>query len=139
MKYKDTILVEVCRIMIPVIQLFSIYIISHGHLSPGGGFAGGAILGCSFIITHLVFGRTYIRKIINGNIIMKGMSISLIFYGLMKGYSFLSYDLHLPKIPTGTPGNIFSAGLILPLNIIVGIVVSLMMYFTFSLFLDGEI
>ena len=70
---------------------------------------------------------------------MKGMSIPLVFYGLMKGYSFLSYDLHLPKIPAGTPGKIFSAGLILPLNIIVGIVVSLMMYFAFSLFLDGEV
>ncbi|SHJ01202.1 multisubunit sodium/proton antiporter, MrpB subunit [Dethiosulfatibacter aminovorans DSM 17477] len=139
MKYKDTILVEVCRLMIPIIQLFSIYIIFHGHLSPGGGFAGGAILGCSFIIMHLVFGKTYTRNLINKNVIMKGMSIPLVLYGLLKGYSFLSYDLHLPKIPSGTPGNIFSAGLILPLNIIVGIVVSLMMYFVFSLFLDGEV
>lgn len=139
MKYKDTILIEVSRIMIPIIQLFSIYIIFHGHLSPGGGFAGGAILGCSFIIMHLVFGRTYTRTIINENTIMKGMSIPLLLYGVMKGYSFLSYDLHLAKIPTGNPGNIFSAGLILPLNIIIGLVVSLMMYFTFSLFLDGEI
>lgn len=139
MKYKDTILIEVCRVMIPIIQLFSIYIIFHGHLSPGGGFAGGAILGCSFIITHLVFGKTYIRNLINKDVIMKGMSIPLVLYGLMKGYSFLSYDLHLPKIPSGTPGDIFSAGLILPLNIIVGVVVSLMMYFAFSLFLDGEV
>lgn len=39
-----------CRLMIPVIQLFSLYVVAHGHHSPGGGFQGGVMLGSSFIL-----------------------------------------------------------------------------------------
>jgi multicomponent Na+:H+ antiporter subunit B len=31
-------------------QLFALYVIAHGHHSPGGGFQGGVILGASFIL-----------------------------------------------------------------------------------------
>jgi multicomponent Na+:H+ antiporter subunit B len=139
MKYKDTILQEVCKFIILAVQIFAFYIILHGHLSPGGGFAGGAILGCSFIIVHLVFGKTYIRQSINSKKIIQGISIPLIFYGIIKGYSFLSDYLHLPHPPLGIRGNIFSSGFILPLNIIIGVVVAFVLYFAFSLFLDGEL
>ena|SRR5665647_283712 len=139
MKYKDVVLTEISKLMIPIIQIFAIYIIFNGHLSPGGGFAGGSILGCSFIISHLVFGKTYMRKFLNEKTLIWGISVPLILYGLLKGYSFLSYDLHLPHVPIGTPGNIISSGLILPLNIILLFVVSFVMYFIFSLFIDGEV
>lgn len=139
MKYKDVVLIEISKLMIPIIQIFAIYISLNGHLSPGGGFAGGAILGCSFIITHLVFGKTYIRRLLNEKTIIQGISIPLVLYGLLKGYSFLSYDFHLPHVPIGTPGKILSSGLILPLNIILLFVVSLVMYLIFSLFIDGEV
>ena len=42
-----------CRILIPVIQLFALYVVAHGHHSPGGGFQGGVILGASFILIGL--------------------------------------------------------------------------------------
>jgi len=42
-----------CRLVVPVIQLFALYVIAHGHHSPGGGFQGGVILGASFIIIAL--------------------------------------------------------------------------------------
>ena len=42
-----------CRLVVPVIQLFALYVIAHGHHSPGGGFQGGVILGASFIIISL--------------------------------------------------------------------------------------
>lgn len=43
------------RMLIPFIQLFGLYVIVHGHYSPGGGFQGGVILGSSFIIMALAF------------------------------------------------------------------------------------
>ncbi len=46
----DLILKTVCRILIPFIQLFALYVVAHGHHSPGGGFQGGVILGASFIL-----------------------------------------------------------------------------------------
>ncbi|HXV19567.1 MAG TPA: Na(+)/H(+) antiporter subunit B [Desulfuromonadales bacterium] len=44
------------RLMVPFIQLFGLYVIAHGHYSPGGGFQGGVALGASFILYALVFG-----------------------------------------------------------------------------------
>lgn len=42
-----------CRVIIPVIQIFALYVVAHGHHSPGGGFQGGVILGASFILIGL--------------------------------------------------------------------------------------
>ncbi len=39
------------------IFLFGIYIVCFGHLTPGGGFSGGVILSCTFILLMLAFGR----------------------------------------------------------------------------------
>ena len=41
------------RIVAPVVQLFGLYVIAHGHHSPGGGFQGGVILAASFILLAL--------------------------------------------------------------------------------------
>lgn len=46
----DLIIKTMCRLVIPFIQLFALYVIAHGHHSPGGGFQGGVILGASFIL-----------------------------------------------------------------------------------------
>ncbi len=43
------------RMMIPFIQLFGLYVIVHGHYSPGGGFQGGVVLGASFILMALAY------------------------------------------------------------------------------------
>lgn len=42
-----------CRVLVPVIQIFALYVVAHGHYSPGGGFQGGVMLGASFILTAL--------------------------------------------------------------------------------------
>jgi multicomponent Na+:H+ antiporter subunit B len=39
------------------IFLFGLYIVCFGHLTPGGGFSGGVILCCAFILMMLAFGR----------------------------------------------------------------------------------
>lgn len=46
----DLIIKTTCRLIIPFIQLFALYVIVHGHYSPGGGFQGGVILGATFIL-----------------------------------------------------------------------------------------
>jgi multicomponent Na+:H+ antiporter subunit B len=46
----DLIITTTCRLVIPFIQLFALYVIAHGHHSPGGGFQGGVILGASIIL-----------------------------------------------------------------------------------------
>ncbi len=51
-----SLIIEVAvRTMIPFIQLFGLYVIAHGHYSPGGGFQGGVVLGASFILMAIAF------------------------------------------------------------------------------------
>ena len=45
----------VCRRVAPFAQIFGLYVIMHGHSSPGGGFQGGVILASSFML--LAFGE----------------------------------------------------------------------------------
>ncbi len=51
----DLIIKTVSRMLIPFIQLFALYVIAHGHHSPGGGFQGGVILGASMILMAISF------------------------------------------------------------------------------------
>ncbi len=51
----DLVIRTTCRMIIPFIQLFALYVIGHGHHSPGGGFQGGVILGASFVLFALGF------------------------------------------------------------------------------------
>lgn len=57
-EYKASVIVRnVAYILAAPLTVFGLYIILHGHLTPGGGFAGGAIL-ATFIALFLVsFGR----------------------------------------------------------------------------------
>ena len=64
---------------------------------------------------------------------------SLSFYALSKAYSFFTGANHLDSFITpGTPGRIFSAGLIPYLNIAVGLVVCCTMYAFYTLFRKGD-
>ncbi len=52
---EDLIIRTASRLIFPVVQLFAIYVIVHGHHSPGGGFQGGVILGASFIMLAIAY------------------------------------------------------------------------------------
>ena len=49
----DLIVTNTVRLLVPVIQIFSFYVLAHGHVSPGGGFQGGVVMGASFILIAL--------------------------------------------------------------------------------------
>jgi multicomponent Na+:H+ antiporter subunit B len=46
----DVIIAMTCRLVVPFVQLFALYVIAHGHHSPGGGFQGGVIFGAAIIL-----------------------------------------------------------------------------------------
>ena len=46
----DLIINFTCRLLIHFIQIFALYVVAHGHHSPGGGFQGGVLLGASVIL-----------------------------------------------------------------------------------------
>lgn len=61
---RDRIIRTVCRFLIPFIQIFALYVVAHGHHSPGGGFQGGVILGASVILMAITTNlRTSLERI----------------------------------------------------------------------------
>lgn len=137
--HNDVILERIAGLLIPCVLLFGIYIVFNGHLSPGGGFSGGAIMGAGLILYLNAFGFKKTEKMFNMKIFKTVSLCALAFYSLAKGYVFFTGANHLPTgISNGTPGDIFSAGLILPLNIAVGLVVACTMYGIYALFRKGD-
>ena len=134
----DTILQASAKILFPAIMLFGIYILVNGHLSPGGGFSGGAIMGAGLILHVNAFGYKKTQRFFNEKTYKKITVGALSFYCIAKSYSFLTGANHIPSgIPLGNAGDIISSGLILPLNICVGLVVACTMYAFYTLFKKG--
>lgn len=109
------------RLTVGFILLYGIYILSHGHVSPGGGFAGGVIIALSFINLMLAYGKdTALSKLPKavtsffenlGALIL--LSIALL--GFTGGYFFLNF------IAKGEPFRLFSAGTIPLLNVAISL------------------
>ena len=101
----DSVIVRTLgRIVIPVAQVFGIYVLVFGQHGPGGGFVGGVILAASLILAVLIFGRDapdswLVAKVLHGD----GLGL-LIFAGvgglcLIGGGQFLNYThLQIPGL-----------------------------------------
>ena len=137
---KDLILQNTAKVVVPLIVMFGFYVMLAGHLGPGGGFSGGSIIGGALILYSYAFGQENLNKIINAKSYKYIVLCALAFYSISKCYSFFCGANHLESIFTpGTPGKILSAGLILPLNVAVGIVVACTMYGFYCYFTRGRI
>ena len=135
----DLIFQHIGKLLLPMILVYGVYVVLNGHLSPGGGFSGGAVLGGGLILASSMFGQKRLTKVLTPNV-TTGMSVGcLLCYAAMKSYSFFTGANHIGwEIPKGTPGDILSAGFILPLNICVGIIVACTMFSFYSLFSQVE-
>ena len=135
----DAILQHAANFLVPLILMFGVYVILNGHISPGGGFSGGAIMGAGLILYLNAFGFKRTERFFTFTTFKIVSCVALSFYALSKAYSFFTGANHLPSIiTTGTPGMIFSAGLIPYLNIAVGLVVCCTMYAFYTLFRKGD-
>ena len=134
----DVILQTAARILVPPIFLFGIYIILAGHLGPGGGFSGGAVIGAGLILYLNAFGFARTERFFTARTYRRMSFCALACYSLAKSYSFYTGANHIESvIPLGTPGAILSSGLILVLNICVGVVVAGTMYTFYVMFRKG--
>ena len=104
--HDSTIVRTMSRLLIPLIQLFALYVLFFGQDGPGGGFVGGVMLGASLILGILVFGPEaapcrLARKLAHGD----GIGL-MIFTGigglcLIGGGEFLNYsNLAIPWVDT---------------------------------------
>ena len=118
----------ISRLMAPFIWMFGLYIIAHGHLSPGGGFAGGVFLAGGFILLYLAMGTEPNAEAKSGHWASKFEGEALLLFLLMASIG-LSLKLGfmtnlLAKTHPGLPGQMEAGGLIPWENLAIGIEVS---------------
>ncbi|MDI6787711.1 MAG: MnhB domain-containing protein [Planctomycetota bacterium] len=130
---ENVVVQTTARLIIPFIQLFGLYVIMHGHSSPGGGFQGGVILGASFILWILAYDLTLVRQRLSEKLNIFYSSLGVIIYGgigllcLLWGGNYLDYA----KLPLGTVASKTRAFGILGIEIGVGITVMAIMIIVF--------
>lgn len=136
----DEILQLIAKILVPVIFVFGIYVVVNGQNSPGGGFSGGAILGAGLILYVNAYGFHKTQRFFNEKVYVVCKVAAICMYGLIGLYYYTmganGLDNH---IPLGIPGAILSGGIILPIDICVGLEVACTMYAFYALFKRGSL
>ncbi|OEE32645.1 Na+/H+ antiporter subunit B [Vibrio genomosp. F10] len=101
------ILQVVARFLLPMLLLFSVFLLLRGHNEPGGGFIAGLVASAAFALHFFAFDATQTRKLIgidSSYLMGGGLLISLLsgFTGfLMSGRAYLSavwWDVYVPGI-----------------------------------------
>jgi multisubunit Na+/H+ antiporter MnhB subunit len=122
-----TIIVKTISSWVKVlIFMFGIYIIIFGHLTPGGGFAGGVILASSYVLLMLAFGRESAEENLSLPLASKLDCLGALLFtmiailGLVFGGSFFANFLYQKYLP-GQALNLISAGTIPLSNIAIGL------------------
>ena len=124
----DSLIVrQASRFMVPFMQLFSLYVIAHGHYSPGGGFQGGVILGASLILLAISFDLKFLLRHWREKSLMLLVASGVLLYAavglacVFMGGNYLEYGI-LDSILPGDQAMARSHGILL-VEIGVGITV----------------
>ena len=121
----------ISTLLVPFILIFGIYVIMHGHLTPGGGFQGGAVFASGAALLIVAFGSYNIQKKLqehqlsilesSGAVMFIGLAFggiaTVFFYNFLVGSPIFG---HIP--PSGSnPGDIWTGGVIPLMSIAVGL------------------
>jgi len=92
---KSIILQTAVRYIVPLMLLFSFFVLLRGHYEPGGGFVGGLVAGIAYALYSLAFGTRLSKRILRYepiNIIILGLSLALLsaLIPIFFGYDFMT-------------------------------------------------
>lgn len=121
----------ITRLTVGLILLYGIYIVLHGHLSPGGGFAGGVIIALSFVHLMLAFGKDVAASKISKNLASNLESLGALMFLSIALLGFLGGSFFLNVISKGKPFKLFSAGTIPLSNIAISLKVGVGLFAIF--------
>lgn len=125
--------------MCGLLIVFAYYVIVHGHLTPGGGFQGGAILASALTIAYFAYGHEPFKRLSRTEMSEPAEAVGAagyVFVGLATlatGAAFLQNVL-----PLGKTGDLISTGTIFAINVIVGIEVIFAFLVMFAEFVEDR-
>jgi energy-converting hydrogenase B subunit I len=117
--------------LILFILIFGLYVIAHGHLTPGGGFQGGAVIVSGVVMLLVAFNSQELKKALrerllstmesSGALIFIGLAFAGI--GIVFFYNFLVGTPIFGRIPAPgpNPGDIWTGGVVPLMNLAVGL------------------
>ena len=132
MKEMSKIVRTVTNLVYGFIIIFGFYIIVHGHLTPGGGFQGGAVVASAFALLTISYGALNVKKYLKKDLLSILESLGLAMFailaflglGITFFYNFLANSGNWfgdTTILGINPGNMNTGGVIPLMNIAVGL------------------
>ena len=112
-----------CDKILPLLAVYILYIILHGHLSPGGGFQGGVLMAGVVILIYLGHGFEATVDALSYHTLHKGEGLASVVYvalammGVAVGAQFCQNILYTH----GNVGDLYSSGTIFWMNVTVGV------------------
>lgn len=113
------IVITAAQLLLPIIFLFGVYVFVNGHLSPGGGFQGGAIIAAGSLLLLLALPDATLRqRLIGLTESLSGFGYVVVgLLGIVLAGGFLDNRI----LSLGTYGTLFSAGAIPIIYTLVGL------------------
>jgi len=112
-------------LMIAPIVLFGIYIVTHGQISPGGGFQGGVILASAPLLLYLCAEYRAFRRVISGRGVEVTESVGAAGYIVVGAIGLAAGGLFMQNVlPLGQSGSITSGGIVPLIDLAVGLEVA---------------
>ena len=128
---RDMILANVAKLLLPCVLCFGICVLLNGHVSPGGGFSGGSILGAALILFAVSFGADTVRRFFTAKVFnavrITGLMVYAVMFGvyIYQGANQIQSDL--------------ARYIVLVIDLAVGLVVMSTMYGFYSFYTKGEL
>lgn len=122
MRQKTTILDLISRKLAPFMILFGLYLVTYGHLSPGGGFQGGVVISSGLILLAMSRGVTFTEALFP----MRSLStLEAVVFALllMTGIAGMAFGVGFLGNPFGRVSVVAvpSVGILLVLNVLIGV------------------
>ncbi len=116
----------ITRLIYGLVLVFGFYVIMHGHLTPGGGFQGGAVVASAFALLLVAFGAAGIKGHLNHHLLqtleeigaLAFLALGFVGIGTAFFYNLLANSgglLFGNPVPMGPNAGVFDAGGTVPL------------------------
>jgi multisubunit Na+/H+ antiporter MnhB subunit len=133
MKGMTLIVKKTTQLIVGMIFMYGIYVVVHGHLTPGGGFAGGVVIAGSLILITLAYGGDFLKLIKEESetTIVENLATIMVILIAAGGFLFGTKIFFNNFLPKGIVGDLISAGVLPLYNIFVGTEVAASIFIIF--------